>query len=277
MNHFGKINLFVIFFIFLIGCDQNKKLTKNFTISELIINIFNDDIKNEYKLIAHAGGGINNIKYTNSLEAINNSIKLGYKLIEIDLIETSDNKLVGAHDWDHFRKISECCKDNEIPKLEDFKNYKINNNFNTVDYKKINEIFQKNEDLILITDKTNNFDLINTSFTFDERRLIVEIFGRENYFKAIKNDIKNPMYSANINELDFIKKHNIKLIAVHSGDFILNKKIYKKLSDDGTIIFVYSTNDTKFIKENSDSISSFYSDFIDVKNKVCVSKECETY
>ena len=61
MNHFGKINLFVIFFIFLIGCDQNKKLTKNFTISELIINIFNDDIKNEYKLIAHAGGGINNI------------------------------------------------------------------------------------------------------------------------------------------------------------------------------------------------------------------------
>ncbi len=277
MNHFGKINLFVIFFIFLIGCDQNKKLTQNFTISELIINIFNDNIENEYKFIAHAGGGIDNIKYTNSLEAINKSIKLGYKLIEIDLIETSDNKLVGAHDWDHFRKISECCKDNEIPKLEDFKNYKINNNFNTVDYKKINEIFQKNEDLILITDKTNNFDLINTSFTFDNRRLIVEIFGRENYFKAIKNDIKNPMYSANINELDFIKKHNIKLIAVHSGDFILNKKIYKKLSDDGTIIFVYSTNDTKFIKENSDSISSFYSDFIDVKNKVCVSQECVTY
>ena len=41
------------------------------------------------------------------IDAINNSIKLGYKLIEIDLIETSDNKLVGAHDWDHFRKISE--------------------------------------------------------------------------------------------------------------------------------------------------------------------------
>ena len=85
------------------------------------------------------------------------------------------------------------------------------------------------------------------------------------------------MYSTNINELDFIKKYNIKLIAVHSKDFTLNKKIYKELSDNGTIIFVYSTNDINFLKENNNSVSSFYSDFIDVKNKVCVSKICETY
>ena len=64
------------------------------------------------------------------------------------------------------------------------------------------------------------------------------------------------MYSTNIGELDFVKKYNIKLIAVHSKDFILNKKIYKELSDNGTIIFVYSTNDTNFLKENN-SVSSF--------------------
>jgi glycerophosphoryl diester phosphodiesterase len=277
MSHFGKINLFFIFFIYLIGCDQNLTLTKNFTISEFIINIFDNDIRNEYKLIAHAGGGINNQKYTNSLEAINKSIKLGYKLIEIDLIETSDNKLVGAHDWDHFKMISNCCKNNEIPKLADFKNYKINLNLNTVDYKIINEIFLKNEDLILVTDKTNNFDLINKSFSFDKKRIIVEIFGRENYFKAIKNNIKNPMYSANINEINFIKKYNVQLIAIHSKDFILNKKTYKELSDNGTIIFVYSTNDTNFVEENSDTIRSFYSDFINIKKNVCVSEKCETY
>ena len=277
MSHFGKINLFFIFFIFLIGCDQNIKLTKNFKISDLVLNIFNKEINDDYKFIAHAGGGINNLKYTNSLEAINNSIKLGYKLIEIDLIETSDLKLVGAHDWDHFRSISKCCKDNEIPKLDDFRNYKIYDKFTTVDYKKINEIFLNNKDLILVTDKTNNFDLINTSFTFDKNRLIVEVFGKENYFKAIKNSIKNPMYSTNINELDFIKKYNIKLIAVHSKDFTLNKKIYKELSDNGTIIFVYSTNDINFFKENNNSVSSFYSDFINIKNMVCVSEMCETY
>ena len=277
MSHFGKINLFLIFFIFLIGCDQNIKLSKNFKISDLVLNIFNDESNDDHKLIAHAGGGINNLTYTNSLEAINNSIKLGYKLIEIDLIETSDLKLVGAHDWNHFRTISKCCKENEIPELKEFRNYKIYDKFTTVDYKKINEIFLNNEDLILVTDKTNNFDLINTSFTFDKSRIIVEVFGKENYFKAIKNNIQNPMYSTNINELDFIKKYNIKLIAVHSKDFILNKKIYKELSDNGTIIFVYSTNDINFLKENHNSVSSFYSDFIDVKNKVCVSKICETY
>ena len=277
MKHFGKINFFFVFFVLLIGCDQNIKLTKNFKVSELVISIFNEDNKYGYKFIAHAGGGIKNLKYTNSLEAIYNSIQIGYKLIEIDLIETSDNKLVGAHDWDHFRSISNCCKDSKKPALKDFKNYKIYNDLTTVDYNKINEIFSKNKDLILVTDKTNNFDLINTLFTFDDKRIIVEVFGRENYFRAIKNNIKNPMYSANIHELDFIKKYNIKLIALHSKDFISNKKIYKELSDNGTVIFIYSTNDIKFVEQNKNIIGSFYTDFIDFKNNLCVSTDCETY
>ena len=277
MRHFGKIKFFFIFFLILTSCDQNLKITKDFNISEFLFDILSKNKGIDYKFIAHAGGGIENKIYTNSLEAINNSIKLGYKLIEIDLIETSDNKLVGAHDWDHFKSISECCEKNEIPTLKEFKKYKIYESFSTIDYNKINEIFIKNKDLILVTDKTNNFKLINNLFKFDHRRIIVEVFGRENYFKAIKNNIKNPMYSANINEVDFIKKYNIKLIAVHSKDFITNKSIYKELTDKGTFIFIYSTNDTEFVEENKNLVSSFYSDFIDIKNNICVSKICETY
>lgn len=276
MSRFGKINLIFILFILFIGCDQNIKLTKNFEISDLILKTFNKN-NQDYMLIAHGGGGINNLTYTNSLEAINKSIESGYKFIEIDLLETSDNKLVGAHDWDYFKKISNCCNSKEIPKLKDFKNYKIHNSYTTVDYNIINDIFMSNDDLILVTDKTNNFDLINSLFTFDKKRIIVEIFGRENYFKAIKNNIKNPMYSANINEIDFIKKYNIKLIAIHSKDYVENKEIYKNLSLNGTLIFVYSTNDVNFYEENKDIIRSFYSDFIDPKNKICISTKCETY
>ena len=43
------------------------------------------------KFIAHAAGGINFDTYTNSVEALEKSIDNGYRLIEIDLMETSDN------------------------------------------------------------------------------------------------------------------------------------------------------------------------------------------
>ena len=278
MNYFGKISFYLFFFIFCLSCDQNLNVTKSFKISKNIEDIFNKENNDNYFLIAHAGGGIDNNKYTNSQEAIFQSIDSGYKLIEIDLIETSDQKLVGAHDWDHFRNISNCCKSsNNTPTLNEFNKFKILDNFHTVNYQKINEIFTNNEDLILVTDKTNNFELINNLFTFDKKRIIVEIFGRENYFRAIKEDIKNPMYSANINEIDFIKKYNIKIISVHSNDFMSNKNTYKELSKNGTIIFVYSSNDIKFIEENKLIVSSFYSDFIDIKNKKCTSIICETY
>ncbi len=277
MRTFGKISIFIIISILFLGCDQKLEVTKNFKISNFILEIYNKQNKQDFLLIAHAGGGINGFNYTNSIEAVNNSILNGYNLIEIDLIETRDAKLVGAHDWDHFKSISNCCKNNQIPSLKEFKNYKIYKDLSTLDYSKINEIFIKNKNLILVTDKTNNFKLINSLFTFDKDRIIVEIFGRDNYFKAIEENIKNPMYSTNIGELDFVKKYNIKLIAVHSKDFIANKNAYIELSENGTIIFVYSSNDVKFIYENKNIVNSFYSDFIDIKNNKCVSNVCETY
>lgn len=277
MRTFGKISIFIIISILFLGCDQKLEVTKNFKISNFILEIYNKQNKQDFLLIAHAGGGINGFNYTNSIEAVNNSILNGYNLIEIDLIETRDAKLVGAHDWDHFKSISNCCKNNQIPSLKEFKNYKIYKDLSTLDYSKINEIFIKNKNLILVTDKTNNFKLINNLFTFDKDRIIVEIFGRDNYFKAIEENIKNPMYSTNIGELDFVKKYNIKLIAVHSKDFIANKNAYIELSENGTIIFVYTSNDVKFIYKNKNIVNSFYSDFIDIKNNKCVSNVCETY
>ena len=72
------------------------------------------------------------------------------------------------------------------------------NKYTPLDTEDINEIFSVNKNLILVTDKTNNFDLINNSFEFDKSRIIVEIFGKENYLKAIKNGIENPLYSASV-------------------------------------------------------------------------------
>lgn len=52
------------------------------------------------KWVAHAGGSINGLLYTNSLEALNHSYQSGLKLIEIDFEWTKDQHLVLLHDWD---------------------------------------------------------------------------------------------------------------------------------------------------------------------------------
>ena len=283
MKLFGNkiiLILLILFLFFVIIWDYEKYISKNFDISKKIELIFKEKKMSNYRFIAHAGGSIDNLKYTNSLEAIQNSIDRGYKLIEIDLIETSDQKLVAAHDWELFQKLTDCCN-KKILTLKEFNSAVISKKFKPVDYKKINEIFLENKDLILVTDKSNNFDLINDLFNFDKDRIIVEIFGRKNYFEAIKKGIKNPLYSASIenteNEIDFILDYKIKMISVSSLDFIKNFNDYKKLKQNGVIIFVYTSNDLDFIKENYNYVDSFYSDFININSMKCESSDCRTY
>ena len=68
----------------------------NFKVPVYSKNLIQKLNSKDYKYIAHAGGGIEGKIYTNSLEAITNSINLGYKLIEIDLRETNDDVFVGV-------------------------------------------------------------------------------------------------------------------------------------------------------------------------------------
>ena len=112
MTHFGKLKLtnigkffFLIFFVFYI-------LIINFNNGHKLSNKFHNNlIKSDYStsFIAHAGGGIDGKTYTNSLEALNNSINNSFKLIELDLLVTDDNKIVAQHD---FRILEGICKKN---------------------------------------------------------------------------------------------------------------------------------------------------------------------
>jgi len=275
------INNFVFFIIFLfsISCEKNK--ISNFTISENLINFLNN--KNyDSAFIAHAAGGINSDTYTNSIEALENSIENGFKLIEIDFIETSDGFFVGGHhDWPSFKKKLSNNKyiiDKKPMTLNDVMNSKIYNKYHplTIDY--INDIFSKNKKLILVTDKTNNFKKIVSDFTFDQNRIIVEIFGRDNYFLSIKEGIINPMFSSTISDYNFILENNIKLIAIHSNDLVKNKDKYKKLIKKNVFIFVYTTNNKEFIEEHINvNVSGFYTDFWNFNKNVCTNDTCLTY
>ena len=237
-----------------------------------------------YRFIAHAGGGIDDLKYTNSLEAVNKSIKDNFKLIELDIRETLDNVFVGVHEWKEFKKITNTKKkdgnelNNEALLLNEFKKKKIYKKYTPLDIVSINDIFRKNNELILLTDKTNNFSKLNSDLNFDKKRIMVEVFGKKNYFKSISEGIINPIYSFNHKDYNFVIKHKIKIISAHSQDIINNSQIYKKLVENNVMVFMYSSNESDFINNNLDILfTHVYTDFWNINSAKCISNECMTY
>ena len=237
-----------------------------------------------YRFIAHAGGGIDDLKYTNSLEAVNKSIKDNFKLIELDIRETLDNVFVGVHEWKEFKEITNTKKqdenelNNEALLLNEFKKKKIYKKYTPLDIISINDIFRKNNELILLTDKTNNFRKLNSDLNFDKKRIMVEVFGKKNYFKSISEGIINPIYSFNHKDYNFVIKHKIKIISAHSQDIINNSQIYKKLVENNVMVFMYSSNENEFINNNLDILfTHVYTDFWNINLAKCISNECTTY
>lgn len=51
-------------------------------------------------VVAHAGGGIDGLSYTNSQEALDSALLKGVHYFELDFEWTSDHELVCMHDWD---------------------------------------------------------------------------------------------------------------------------------------------------------------------------------
>lgn len=51
-------------------------------------------------VIAHAGGSVDGLPYTNSREALDRNYALGRRVFEIDFSETCDGSLVLLHNWD---------------------------------------------------------------------------------------------------------------------------------------------------------------------------------
>lgn len=125
--------------------------------------------------IAHAGGPISKNIYTNSKESVLNSLKNGFKYIELDLLITKDNHIIAAHDWSF-----------------------INENQN-------NTPLTLNDNWILITDKIRDFSLLEKEIPL-KNRIIVEVFNRFDYavclWKGFTPAYSLPWDSKNLKDLN---------------------------------------------------------------------------
>ena len=219
------------------------------------------------QIIRHAGGSIDNETYTNSLESLKKSIEEGYDFIELDMIASLDNKIIFTHDWQTFFRQTGETINTPITKNEYLKR-KILNKYTPIDSKNLNIIMSENQNIYIVTDKLNDFKLIQSTFQYFDR-VIIEIFGMKNYIKSffyknLKNE--NRLFSTHLvlRHKIFIKILNIKKLAVPCNYVIPNKEFLKKHVQNDGEVFCWTENDPEIIKNYLDEklITKAYSDHL---------------
>ncbi|MGB6153031.1 MAG: hypothetical protein WBG48_13695 [Pricia sp.] len=226
-------------------------------------NIYFPKIKYEFepnnnRYIAHAGGEVNGIKSTNTKDALDQNYAKGFRFFELDIIETSDKKLVAAHDWKMWARFTDYTGALP-PSLEEFKKHKIYGDYTTMDFDDINAWFAAHPDATLVTDKVNDPTAFANAFV-DKNRLIMELFSLMAVEKASQNGIhtmisQEPLMAIKGDKLNYLAVNNIKYAAVSRRIIASQSKLLLKLRDEGIKVYVYNVNfdagkDEKYVQEN---------------------------
>jgi len=206
------------------------------------------------RFIAHGGGAIGGLTYTNSLEALNNSYEKGFRLFELDIIKTSDGKYVAGHDWSHWSKITGF--EGNVPVSErEFLKHKIYKKFTPLNMKLINDWFQSHSDALLVTDKVNEPKQFAQLFV-DKTRLMMELFSLEAVKEGLALGIKSAMPSENVvnglgkDKVAALKALGVKHIAVSRRFIAPNIELMEQLKDNDIKVYVFHVNFEKGKDEN---------------------------
>lgn len=134
--------------------------------------------------IAHAGGAIEGCTYTNSKEAVEHALGCGIRYIELDLAMTSDSTLAAVHDWAEFRRMA------DIQPLDggplgsaQFAEAKICGRFTPLTAEGIVGLLDRHPEMILVTDKISDPQIIGRHFDRYAGRVIVECFSDSDYYE----------------------------------------------------------------------------------------------
>ncbi len=213
---------------------------------------------NNNRYIAHAGGEVNGIKSTNTKNALDQNYAKGFRLFELDIIETSDGHWVAAHDWNMWARFTDY-GGTLPPSHGEFRKHKIYGDYSTMDFEAINSWFAAHPDAILVTDKVNDPLAFAEAFV-DKNRLIMELFSLMSVEEASKNGIQTmisqePLMAIKGDKLNYLAVNDIKYVALSRRIIASQTKLLLQLRDQGIKVYVYNVNfdagkDEKYVQEN---------------------------
>ena len=145
--------------------------------------------------IAH-GGGIGKYVYTNCAEAVQDSLFRGFNFIELDLMETSDGHLVGGHSWEELRAlVGHETGGNAALSKSEIESLRSRWKGTPLFADDICRLLCENPQMVLVTDKTQNFELLLREIPFADR-MVIEAFSCYDYLRALRAGAKHVALTA---------------------------------------------------------------------------------
>jgi glycerophosphoryl diester phosphodiesterase len=263
------------------------------SVTSLSASLFSSSqVGSAYSVIAHAGGGLlqagskgefKPIRYSNSLEAVEQSIADGKKLIEFDLLTTLDGELVAGHDWPRvkallkFQGITERQHHDSSPlSFAEFSLLRQQSAIKPLDLAQIDVIFKAHPELILVTDKTDNFPKLVQGFAFPER-LIVECFSLYQCQRAKRYGIVNTALNIQLNNPDivnYLQRNQISMVTFRGVEQhnTLEYERAKAIFNAGIVTLVYTSgDDLAYLQQHIGvTASAIYTDFFSLTSQTLI-------
>ncbi|MBR5085696.1 MAG: hypothetical protein IKX31_01670 [Muribaculaceae bacterium] len=147
-------------------------------------------------VIAHAGGNIDSLTYTNSREAVEHAIACGVKYIELDVVISPEGEPLAFHSSDDMIDTVYSC---DPPHIGEFISAplrgKNGKSYTPLTWREINEIFLAHPDITFVVDKTDDPAVLEKYFPKLKKRMVVECFSLERYKEITHAGFKQAMLS----------------------------------------------------------------------------------
>lgn len=207
-------------------------------------------------LIAH-GGGVGPYQYANSQEAVIGALDKGFTFIELDLLKTRDKHLLAAHDWGTFCELTGTVSQPES--LEEALCQRIAGTQHPLSGSMINTLMQQHPEMILVTDKVSDFELLLQEIPHPER-MIVEVFSPQDYVRALNAGILYPAFCISHSiALQQAIEHRYPLVTISVELFQQHLDTMRQLHQQKVCIMVYGTEGLdagQFIREHAGTNAS---------------------
>ncbi len=203
------------------------------------------------RLIAHAGGIGNHRTYTNSLEALDNSVARGFSAVEIDLSWTTDDHLVLIHDWDReFVKLFD--RSSGRLTVAEFRSTPSAHGLTHLSLEDLEDWLVEHPDILIITDiKERNIDglrLFAEEYPEQLHRIVPQIYRPESYLEVRKlgyNQVVFSLYRTDLSNqqvIDFATTNSLLGVTMPLRRAIKGA-LPSELAAVGVRVFVHTVND----------------------------------
>lgn len=222
------------------------------------------------RLIAHAGGSIYGIRLTNSLQALDNSYKHGFRYFELDMDWSTDGIPVLSHDWTNTNWLADIRYSAKPHTYSEFKSMKGPMGLQFLDLDMLENWLKEHKDAFIVTDvKSDNvkmLTLIKNRYLQLYKQAIVQIYAFDEYEK-VKNlgyqEIILTFYKLTCSETDiinFCKGKKLFSLTMHQDK--ATKAYIAKFQSLNIPIYIHDVNDYNvYVRSRDYGAYGVYTDY----------------